>query len=66
MYCSFSTLVVAATDMGITMLLMSKELSPRLLLMGCCCGTRACEYVCVCVCVYSHNRFYLQAAIIIE
>lgn len=38
LYCSFSTLVVAATDMGITMLLMSKELSPRLLLMGCCWG----------------------------
>lgn len=36
LYCSFSTLVVAATDMGITMLLMSKELSPRRLLMGCC------------------------------
>lgn len=40
LYCSFSTLVVAATDMGITMLLMSKELSPRLLLMGCCWGTK--------------------------
>lgn len=40
LYCSFSTLVVAATDMGITMLLMSKELSPRLLLMGCCWGTQ--------------------------
>lgn len=39
LYCSFSTRVVAATDMGITMLLMSKELSPRLLLMGCCWGT---------------------------
>lgn len=35
MYCSFSTRVVAATDMGMTMLFMSKELSP-LLLLGCC------------------------------
>lgn len=40
LYCSFSTRVVAATDMGITMLLMSKELSPRLLLMGCCWATK--------------------------
>ncbi len=40
LYCSFSTRVVAATDIGITMLLMSKELSPRLLLMGCCWGTK--------------------------
>lgn len=40
LYCSFSTLVVAATDMGITMLLMSKELSPRRLLMGCCSPTK--------------------------
>ena len=38
LYWSFSTRVVAATDMGITMLLMSNELSPRLLLMGCCWG----------------------------
>ena len=38
LYWSFSTRVVAATDMGITMLLMSKELSPRLLLIGCCWG----------------------------
>lgn len=30
LYCSFSTLVVAATDMGMTMLLMSKGLSPLL------------------------------------
>lgn len=36
LYCSFSTLVVAATDMGMTMLLMSKELSPLLLRMGVC------------------------------
>lgn len=35
LYCSFSTRVVAATDMGMTMLFMSKELSP-LLLLGCC------------------------------
>lgn len=34
LYCSFSTRVVAATDMGMTMLFMSKELSP--LLLGCC------------------------------
>jgi len=38
LYWSFSTRVVAATDMGITMLLMSNELSPRRLLMGCCIG----------------------------
>lgn len=37
LYCSFSTRVVAATDMGMTMLFMSKELSP-LLLLGCCNG----------------------------
>lgn len=46
LYCSFSTLVVAATDMGMTMLLISKELSPRLLLMGCSCraaGTIKCK-----------------------
>lgn len=34
LYCSFSTLVVAATDMGMTILLMSKELSPLLLRIG--------------------------------
>lgn len=36
LYCSFSTRVVAATDIGMTMLLMSNELSPLLLLTGCC------------------------------
>lgn len=36
LYCSFSTRVVAATDMGMTMLLISNELSPLLLRIGCC------------------------------
>ena len=36
LYWSFSTRVVAATDIGMTMLLISKELSPLLLLTGCC------------------------------
>lgn len=36
LYCSFSTRVVAATDMGMTILFISKELSPRRLLIGCC------------------------------
>lgn len=35
LYCSFSTRVVAATDIGMTILLISNELSP-LLLLGCC------------------------------
>lgn len=45
LYCSFSTRVVAATDMGMTMLLMSKELSPRRLLIGCCWGTKSRVYM---------------------
>lgn len=40
LYCSFSTRVVAATDMGMTILFISKELSPRRLLIGCCRRTK--------------------------
>lgn len=44
LYCSFSTRVVAATDMGMTILFISKELSPRRLLIGCCRRTKTSLY----------------------